>query len=170
MHLRASVWSSSVTPINRIPIELKGAVSCMSLTRASKWTGVGFIVVLCVGLPVSGCSVNERVQSTGTVRYVEILNEVKPSTLHARVGDEIRWVNLQSSTVRVGILNGGWHGHVACEKGFKTFGSMADWAEIPPQEYVSLCFGKPATVQYNVWLDTQNPRGSMTPTATIRVD
>jgi hypothetical protein len=142
----------------------------MSLTRASRWTGVRFVATLCVGLHLTGCRVNERVQSTGTVRYVEILDEVKPPTLYARVGDEIRWVNLQSSPVRIGILNGGWHGHVACEKGFKTFGPMEDWVEIPPQEYVSLCFGKAATVQYNEWLDTQNMKGSMTPTATIRVD
>ena len=142
----------------------------MSRTGASEWIGVGFVVALCLGLHITGCNVKERVHSTGTVRYVQIFDGVKPSTLYARVGDEIRWVNLQSSPVRVGILNGGWHGHVACEKGFTRFGTMEDLVEIAPQEYVSLCFGKPGTVQYNVWLDAQNFKGSMTPTATIRVD
>jgi plastocyanin len=142
----------------------------MSRRGASEWTGVGLVVALYLGLHITGCSVRERVHSTGTVRYVQISDEVKPSTLYARVGDEIRWVNLQSSPVRVGILNGGWHGHVACEKGFTRFGTMEDLIEIAPQEYVSLCFGKPATVQYNVWLDAQNFKGSMTPTATIRID
>jgi hypothetical protein len=142
----------------------------MNRTEASKRTCVGFVLALCVFSQLNGCSVKENVQSTGTVHYVQILDEVKPPTLYARVGDEIRWVNLQSSTVRVGFLNGGWHGHVACEKGFTRFGTLQDLVEIAPQEYVSLCFGKPATVQYNVWLDAENFKGSMTPTATIRID
>jgi hypothetical protein len=141
----------------------------MNRTKASKWTCVGFFLSLCVVCELSGCSVKENVQNTGTVRYVQILDEVKPPTLYARVGDEIRWVNLQSSPVRIGILNGGWHGHVACEKGFGSFGSIEDSVVIAPQEYVSLCFGKPATVHYNVWLDADNFKG-MTPTATIRID
>lgn len=136
----------------------------------STWTVVGLVMALGVGSVVTGCSLKERVQRTGTVRYVQILYEVKPPTLYARVGDEIRWLNLQSSPVQVGILNGGWHGHVACEKGFKRFGTMEDMVVIAPQEYVSLCFAKPATVHYNVWLDAQNLKGSMSPTATIRID
>lgn len=127
-------------------------------------------MVLCVGWPIIGCSQKGGAQSAGTVRCVQILEEVKPPTLYARVGDEIRWVNLQSSPVRVGILNGGWHSDVSCEKGFTRFGTMEDSVEIPPQEYVSLCLGKPATLHYNVWLDAENIKGSMTPTATIRVD
>lgn len=104
------------------------------------------------------------------MRYVKILDEVKPTTLYVRVGDEIRWLNLQSSPVRVGILNGGWHDDVTCEKGFKRFGTMEDLVVIAPQEYVSLCFAKPVTVHYNVWLDAQNFKGSMSRTATIRID
>jgi len=134
------------------------------------WTFVGLIMALLVVLEVAGCNLKERVQSTGNVRYVEILDEVKPPTLYARVGDEIRWLNLQSSPVRVGILSGGWHGQVTCEKGFTHFGTMEDLVVIASQEYVSLCFAKPATVHYNVWLDAHNLKGSMTPTATIRVD
>jgi plastocyanin len=105
----------------------------MNRTEASKRTCVGFVLALCVFSQLNGCSVKENVQSTGTVPYVQILDEVKPPTLYARVGDEIRWVNLQSSTVRVGFLNGGWHGHVACEKGFTRFGTLQDLVEIAPE-------------------------------------
>lgn len=142
----------------------------MMWAGASTWTVVGLVMALFVVSDVTGCSLKERVQRTGTVRYVKILDEVKPTTLYVRVGDEIRWLNLQSSPVRVGILNGGWHGDVTCEKGFKRFGTMEDLVVIAPQEYVSLCFAKPATVHYNVWLDAQNFKGSMSPTATIRID
>jgi hypothetical protein len=130
----------------------------------------GLAVALCVISVIAGCSLKERVQSTGTVRYVRILDAVKQPTLYAHVGDEIRWLNLLSSPIRVGILNNGWDGHVVCEKGFKQFGRMEDSVVIGPQEYASLCFAKPATVQYNVWLDAENLKGSMSPTATIRID
>jgi hypothetical protein len=139
----------------------------MMWAGASTWTVVG-LVWRC--LDVTGCSLKERAQRAGTVRYVKILDEVKPTTLYVRVGDEIRWLNLQSCPVRVGILNGGWHGDVTYEKGFKRFGTMEDLVVIAPQEYVSLCFAKPATVHYNVWLDAQTFKESMSPTATIRID
>ena len=135
-----------------------------------RWMLVGLTLSVSIASVVIGCSLTEPVQKTGTVRYVQILDEVKPPTLYAQVGDEIRWLNLQSSPVRVGFLNGGWHGQVACEKGFKRFGTMEDLVEIAPQDYVSLCFAKPATVRYNVWLDAQNLKGLMSPTATIRID
>jgi hypothetical protein len=35
---------------------------------------------------------------------------------------------------------------------------------------VSLCFLKPGTIRFNVWLDADNPQGAMTPTGTIRVE
>jgi hypothetical protein len=129
-----------------------------------------FVVALWVVSEIVGCSQNVNVQSTGTVRYVQILDEVRPPALYARVGDEIRWLNLQSSPVRVGILHGAWDRHVACKKGFKRFGTMDDLVVIAPQEYVSLCFAKPATIRYNVWLEATNLKGSMSPTATIRID
>lgn len=133
-------------------------------------TLVSLVMALWVVSEIVGCSQNVSVQSTGAVRYVHILDEVRPQTLYARVGDEIRWLNLQSGPVRVGILHGAWDGHVACEKGFKRFGAMDDVVVIAPQEYVSLCFAKPATIRYNIWMDAKNLKGSMSPTATIRID
>ena len=55
------------------------------------------------------------------------------------------------------------------EKGFTRFGTMQDTAIIQPREYVSICFSQPGTIQYNVWLNPDDPRGSITPTAKIQV-
>ena len=108
--------------------------------------------------------------SSGAVRYIQIRHDFTPSTLYARVGDEIRWHNVSPDPVRVGILDNKWRDHVACEKGFTRFGTMEDVVTIQPQEYVSLCFSKAATVRYNVWLHAENLKGSMSPTAAIRID
>jgi len=55
-------------------------------------------------------------------------------------------------------------------EGPRGFGTIDDLVVIAPQEYVSLCFAQPATIRYNVWLDAKNVKGSMSPTATIRID
>lgn len=59
----------------------------MMWAGASTWTVVGPVMALFVVSDVTGCSLKERVQRTGTVRYVKILDEVKPTTLYMRVGD-----------------------------------------------------------------------------------
>jgi hypothetical protein len=121
-------------------------------------------------LGMLSCTAGPQAGGSGAVRYIQIRHDVTPPTLYARVGDEIRWHNLSPDPVRVGILDNKWRDHVACEKGFTRFGMMEDLVTIQPQEYVSLCFSKAATVRYNVWLHAQNLKGSMSPTASIRID
>jgi hypothetical protein len=121
-------------------------------------------------LGMLSCTTGPQAGGSGAVRYIQIRRDVTPLTLYARVGDEIRWHNLSPDPVRVGILDNKWRDHVACEKGFTRFGMMEDLVTIQPQEYVSLCFSKAATVRYNVWLHAQNLKGSMSPTAAIRID
>lgn len=139
--------------------------------------GIGFRERLAVAsllsillLGMLSCTTGPRAGGSGAVRYIQIHQDFTPSTLYARVGDEIRWHNLSPDPVRVGILDNKWRDHVACEKGFTRFGMMEDLVTIQPQEYVSLCFSKAATVRYNVWLHAQNLKGSMSPTASIRID
>ena len=125
-------------------------------------------VLALVGL--AGCGVTHVTEQSVTVHDVHIRQEVTPRMLFARRGDQIRWHNLLPSPVQIGILGTRWQDHVVCEKGFKRFGQMEDLVTIQPQEYVSLCFSQVGTVQYNVWLDPKNLTGSMSPTATIRID
>lgn len=120
-------------------------------------------------LGILSCTTAPHAGGSGAVRYIQIRQDFTPSTLYARVGDEIRWHNVSPDPVRVGILDNKWRDHVACEKGFTRFGAMEDLVTIQPQEHVSLCFSKAATVHYNVWLHAQNLKGSMSPTAAIRI-
>lgn len=101
--------------------------------------------------------------------YIQIREQVSPPDLHVNTGDEVRWQNLRTDPVKVGLLS---HHHldlVSCEKGFKRFGTVDDTAMIPPRDYVSLCFSRPGTVQYNIWLNPADPHRSMVPTAKIQV-
>jgi hypothetical protein len=142
-------------------------------TGARIWLGSRPAVASLLGILLLGilsCTTGPHAGGSGAVRYIQIRQNFIPSTLYARIGDEIRWQNVSPDPVRVGILDNKWRDHVVCEKGFTRFGTMEDVVTIQPQEYVSLCFSKAATVHYNVWLHAQNLKGSMSPTAAIRID
>lgn len=127
------------------------------------------LVVLMVGFS-TGCSTPSTARLTGAVRYFNIRSEIAPRHLIAQIGDEIRWQNLNSHPVTLRMLEDSDPALLACDKGFKQFGVIQDTVTIAPLQSVSLCFLKPGTIRFNVWLDADNPQGAMTPTGTIRVE
>jgi len=101
--------------------------------------------------------------------YIRIQDTVSPQHLNIHVGDEVRWQNLRSEPVRISLLSQLSGSGVSCRTGFSRFGSLDDTATIPPNAYVSLCFARTGSIQYNVWLKLEDPLRSMTPTAKIIV-
>jgi hypothetical protein len=128
----------------------------------------GLSIALCLTF-ISGCSNTSTISPSIRTHFIQIREQVSPQDLYVNVGDEVRWQNLRPDPVKVSLLTHHRPDLVSCEKGFTRFGAMEDSAMIPPREYVSLCFSKPGTIQYNVWLNPADPRGSMTPTANIQV-
>lgn len=126
------------------------------------------IALACLAF-VLGCASGSTTSRSIRTHFIQIREQVSPKDLYVYVGDEVRWQNLRPDPVKVGLLSHVNQDLVSCEKEFARFGSMEDTATIPPREYVSLCFSKPGTIQYNVWLNPENPRGPMTPTANIHV-
>lgn len=134
--------------------------------RSAQWNDLT-VVCVCLAL-LAGCANPPGTQPVRT-HDIQILEQVSPQDLYVATGDEVRWHNLRSDPVKIGLLS---HHHlslVLCEKGFTRFGMVDDTATIPPMSYVSLCFSRPGIVQYNVWLNPADPRGRMTPTARIQV-
>ncbi len=127
------------------------------------------LVLLTVGVS-TGCSTPTPNRITGAIRYFNIRSEIAPRHLIAQIGDEIRWQNLNSHPVTLRMLEDSDPALLACDKGFKQFGVLQDTVTIAPLQSVSLCFLKPGTIRFNVWLDADNPQGAMTPTGTIRVE
>ncbi|THJ21886.1 MAG: hypothetical protein CAF44_008840 [Nitrospira sp. CG24D] len=101
--------------------------------------------------------------------YIRIQDIVSPQLLNVHVGDAVRWQNLRSEPVRISLLSQLSGSGVSCQTGFSYFGSLDDTATIPPNAYVSLCFARTGSIQYNVWLNLADPLRSMTSTAKIIV-
>jgi plastocyanin len=125
------------------------------------------LIALC--LVVSACATQPTINGTRVVHDIHISERVVPEELVARMGDEIRWHNHTSKPVTVGLLESKWLDGVTCETGFRGFGRIDDIVTVKPGHYVSLCFARKGAVHYNVWLDSDNMRTSMTPTAVIHI-
>jgi hypothetical protein len=105
-----------------------------------------------------------------TIRTVEISESVTPAVMYASPGEEVRWTNARSNPVRIGFLSPRLLEQSECQKGVvDMFGRVNDLITIPPGESISLCFARSGDLGYNVWFDADNPRGSISPTMTIRV-
>ena len=126
------------------------------------------VVSVMVLTAIVGCE-HEQLNPSN-VRYVQIRETVQPAVLYAQVGDEIRWQNLSDKTVQVRLLGTPKWETVTCEKGFQWMGLMEDSATIKPKEFVSLCFSKPTTIRFNVWMDWENSRHAISPTSTVHVE
>ena len=107
---------------------------------------------------------------SGTVRSFQILDTMQPTVLYAQVGDEIRWENLSNKVVHLRFLaTPNWEA-VTCERGFRWMGLWEDSATMKPKESVSLCFSKPSTLRFNVWMDWENSQSNISPTLTVHVE
>lgn len=134
------------------------------------WSALVMAALLPSVLLGSGCASTPESARSGRVLYVQIRDGVSPQDLHVSIGDEIRWQNLRSAPVKIGLLNTDALEDAACARGFERFGLLDNFAIIPPNDYVSLCVSHRGTIQYNVWMDPDDMLHSMTRTATIHID
>lgn len=129
------------------------------------------LLILVASCMLQACGHSPMSESPGAVRTIRISDMVKPSTVYARSGEEIRWENLRATSVRIGFLHGRLLEELGCTKGVSSFfGEIGDTITIGPGESASLCPLRSGTLQFNVWFDADNPRGEISPTATIHVE
>lgn len=163
-------------PVDRHYTMLSHPVTILVAARraVSVKSRMRYIMYLCLLVlstsATSGCGTPSSTKLTGAVRYVNIRVDIAPRQLIAQIGDEIRWQNLNPEPVRLRLLEEGTPALLECGQGFSRFGVVQDTVTIAPQQYASLCFAKPGTIRFNVWLDADNPQGTMTPTGSIRIE
>lgn len=137
----------------------------LKVSAARRAARLGTILIV-VGL-LTACAAASPDTTPVRTHYIHIQNGVSPQRLDVHIGDEVRWQNLRSEPVRISLLSHLSGSGVSCQTGFSRFGSLDDTATIPPNAYVSLCFARAGSIQYNVWLKPEDPFRSMTPTAKI---
>jgi hypothetical protein len=117
-------------------------------------------VVACSGIP--------KTSRTGEIHNVKIEENLSPTDLTVRTGDEIRWVNARTMESRIDLLFPGAQ-ELACERGFGVAGDEEDSATLGPNESASICFSQPSEVRYNVRMGAAVPGGEKIVSGLIRV-
>lgn len=127
-----------------------------------------FLITACQGLGGSHLPTMTR---TGDVKDVIIQQELTPSTLTVKPGDEIRWVNKRQGAADVVFMDPVMD-RLTCERNFGRLMKRADrqhyTARLNTQESASVCFGGPGEIQYEV--RSESPaEGGLTLPGTIQV-
>jgi hypothetical protein len=113
------------------------------------------VSLMLMALGVSCASLNTP--QTGVVHYINIGESVSPKALRAKVGDEVRWVNLGRHAVRLHLV--GNMEAVMCQRGFGDFiTSRIGSIRIAPHDFVSLCLGKAGEVKFHIQREDDEPK------------
>ena len=129
------------------------------------------ICVLILTSLSAACGSRGLNQASTAVRTIDISDTVKPHTVYARTGEEIRWRNLRTNPLLVGFLSMQLLEELGCKEGVSTFfGEVEDLVTIKPGESVGLCPLHSGVLQYNVWFDATNPRAGISRTGTVHVE
>jgi plastocyanin len=86
-----------------------------------------------------------EISRTAAVHDVHVsLTELTPTDLRVNIGDEVRFINDRSNTVRIILIEAGKG--IACNKGFN--GTLDQEADVKPGQYASFCFNRTGIVKY----------------------
>lgn len=122
-------------------------------SRAHRTLAIGLVAFLltagCLQANPSGLS------EPGRIHYAVIDDGVSDNEVRVQVGEEVRWVNVQSTPVSI-VFNGLQHGEVSCEHGFSNSTNSHIAAVILPDHNASLCFSAVGRQTYRV-LDAHRP-------------
>jgi plastocyanin len=128
---------------------------------------LGLMAVLCSGL--SGCSSLPQTTRTAAIHDVKIEEKLSADSLLVQPGDEIRWVNHRKLQALVDIPNLK-SDDLSCQRGFSNWmGSLGESVELKANETASLCFKKPAVINYNVRAETSLGGGRQVLPGVIKV-
>ena len=114
----------------------------------------GLAVVLTIGGGQFGCTSLPPSSRTAAIHDVKIEEALSADNLLVQPGDEIRWINLRKQEAQIEIPNLNAD-DLACQREFSNWmGSVHETVVLKSNESASLCFKKPAVVNYNVRVDT----------------
>jgi hypothetical protein len=106
---------------------------------------------------------------TAAIHDVKIEEKLSADSLLVQPGDEIRWVNHRKLQALVDIPNLK-SDDLSCQRGFSNWmGSLGESVELKANETASLCFKKPAVINYNVRAETSLGGGRQVLPGVIKV-
>ncbi len=129
--------------------------------RTTLWSVLMLLVIV-------GCSL-PRTTRTSMIHDINLEQHMTPAELTVQIGDEVRWINHRTLPAHID-MPGLTSGVLNCESGFSNFfGSVREYAEIPPGKSAHLCFSKGGAYNYNMRMEAAVPGGKLIEPGLIRV-
>lgn len=136
----------------------------MTISRFSLF----LFVVAVLNTALWGCSLPQT-SRTAAIHDVKIEDTLSPDSLLVQPGDEVRWINLRKLNVVVDIPTLKSE-DLACHRKFTNWlGVLDETADLKPNETASLCFKKPAVINYNVRVETAVAGGKLILPGVVKV-
>ena len=116
--------------------------------------GIWTLAVVLLGVGTYGCTSLPDTSRTAAVHEVKLLEKITPETIRVQPGDEVRWTNLRKLPAQLDVPNM-TSDDLSCQRGFTNWmGSLRETAYLKPNETASLCFKKPAVMNYTIRAET----------------
>ena len=111
------------------------------------------------------------VSRTGEVKDVVIQDTVSPTSVMAKPGDEIRWINKRQADVQVIVISP-LREQLTCQRNFwEMMGADRNQytANVERNDTAAVCFGDPTELKYVVRTEWTDPSGEHSFPGTIKI-
>lgn len=122
-------------------------------------------------LGLAACTTMAEVTRTGKVTNVVVRDAVTPQVVIVSAGEEVRWVNQRTGTIRIEFIDPleKW---VSCNDGFHRFIGIGQdqAANLVPNGTASLCFNQAGEKRYVVRMESTTPSGEKNLSGVVTIE
>jgi plastocyanin len=128
---------------------------------------IGFLGVAL--LSVLGCQAVPTVTRTGDVKDIIIGDDLSSREIVVNTGDEVRWINKRTQSVRVIFLDAVVDKQLSCKNNVGGWMTPSDTANLGKNETASACFRDPGYFRYIVRMESALTTGDINIQGVIKV-
>ena len=130
-----------------------------------RFIGIGLAALVFMG----GCESTPTVTRSGDVKDIIIGDNLSSGELVANPGDEVRWVNKRTGTVRIVFLSPVSNKDLSCKNNFGGLMTPTNTAKLATNETASACFRDPGYFRYTVRMESADMTGERNVSGVIKV-
>jgi hypothetical protein len=116
-----------------------------------------------------GCQATPTVTRSGDVKDIIIGDNLSSGEVAVSPGDEVRWVNKRTASVRIVLLDRMSDKEVSCKNNFGGLMTPNDTAKLATNETASLCFRDPGYFRYTVRMESGRTTGELNVPGVIKI-
>jgi plastocyanin len=130
-----------------------------------RYLGIALLTLVFMG----GCESTPTVTRTGDVKDIIIGDTLSAAEVSVNPGDEVRWVNKRTASVRIVFLDPVLKDKLSCKNNLGGWMTRSDTAKLATNESASACFRDPGYFRYTVRMESTLTTGEINVPGVIQV-